>query len=156
MYGVTRIDSFEGVALISFKKIPADTKLLADIFQHYAQNNINLDMISQTSPISNHVSISFSCFESDMVKVLAISKQLKEKYPDLRPMVSSGNCKLYVYGEDMRQTPGVFARAMNCLSETTVEPQLVTTSEVDISLLVTAAQLDEAYSALRKAFEIQL
>lgn len=155
MYGVTRIDTFEGVALVSFKKIPTDTRLLADIFQLYARNDINLDMISQTSPISNHVSISFSCFEIDMVKVLAISNQLQSNYPDLRPMVSSGNCKIYLYGEDMRQTPGVFARAVEALSKTSVEPQLITTSEVDISLLVTAAQQDEAYTALKEAFEVE-
>lgn len=154
MYGVTCIETFEEVALISYKKIPSDPALLADIFGCFGREGINLDMISQTSPISDRVSVSFTCFDRDMVKVLAISKALSGKYPGLQPLVASGNCKIYLYGEEMRRTPGVFARAMECLGKAGVEPQLVTTSEVDISLLVTAARLEETRDALKEAFQV--
>lgn len=155
MHGVTRIDVFEGVALVSFKKIPLDTGLLADIFRQFGDSGVNLDMISQTSPISDRVSVSFTCYGADMVKVLAVSKGLRESHPELLPMVSSGNGKLYLFGEEMRSTPGVFARVMDCLNRAGVEPQLVTTSEVDISLLVADARLDEAYAALKAAFAVE-
>ena len=62
MYGVSNIEAFDQVALISFKKIPCQASLLAEIFDAFARNGINLDMISQTSPISDRVSISFTCF----------------------------------------------------------------------------------------------
>lgn len=154
MFGVSKIDAFESVALVSFKKIPAETTLITEIFQYYAEHGINLDMISQTSPLSDRVSISFSCFEQDMVKILSLTKSFAETHPDLRPLVSSGKSKIYIFGEEMRQTPGVFARAMAALSKTTVEPQLITTSEVDISLLVPSVQLEEALDALKAEFQV--
>lgn len=152
MYGVTRLDTCEDIALVSFKKIPLSLPLLAAIFEQFAQNSINIDMVSQTAPTGHNVSISFTCLGSDMVQVLAITNSLSESHPQLRPMVSSGNCKIQLFGEEMRSMPGVFARAIRRLSETAVEVQQVTTSEIDISLLVSAAHFDEAVTALSDAF----
>lgn len=152
MHGVTKIETFDEVSLVSFKEIPHQTGLIAEIFQHYAQHKMNLDMISQTAPTGDQVSLSFTCYTNDLVDLLSISNALQDRYPHLRPMVSSGNCKIYLFGEEMRQTPGVFARAMECLHQVQVEPQLVTTSEVDISLLVPSAHTQKAATALKEAF----
>lgn len=154
MHGVIRMDTSEEIALISFKKIPSSLSLLSDIFGEFADRGINIDMISQTAPTSGHVSISFSCLDSDMVGVLQISKLLQEKYPEIQPLVSSGNCKVQLFGEEMRITPGVFAKVMSTLRNTQVELQQITTSEVDISLLLGAVHLEEAAKALKAAFEL--
>lgn len=154
MYGVTKLDTSEDIALVSFKKIPLSLSVLSDIFERFAAAGINIDMISQTAPTSRHVSIAFTCPDEDMVKVLEISKALSDRYPDMKPMVSSGNCKIQLYGEEMRDASGVFARALKGLSETSTELQQISTSEVDISLLVGAAHLEEAISALKEAFEL--
>jgi len=154
MYGVTHMDVCEEIALITFRKIPCHLPLISDIFARFATHDIVIDMISQTSPAGEFVSISFTCMESDMVKVLEISKELSQKYPQLKPMVSSGNCKIQLFGEEMRTASGVFARALSALAGTAVEVQQVSTSEVDISLLVTAVHLSEATQALRKSFAL--
>lgn len=154
MYGITKIDTCEDIALVSFKKVPLSLQVLADIFRQFADAGIIIDMISQTAPTSRHISISFTCRDGDMVKVLEISKALNEKYPEMKPMVSSGNCKIQLFGEKMPEEAGVFAKVLECLSATAVELHQVTTSEVDISLLVGSAHLEEASSALRKTFDL--
>ena len=156
MYGVTRIDVCEEVTLISFNNIPLDTPLLSDIFTGFAQADIVIDMISQAAPIGDKIHISFSCMDSDMVKVLALSKELQAKYPGMKPLVTSGNCKLQLYGEEMRHTPGVFAKMLSALSglEEAVELKQITTSEVDISLLVLESQREDVLRVLKLAFEI--
>lgn len=155
MYGVTKIDVIEEVALISFNKIPVDIPLLAEIFTSYGRENILVDMISQTAPVGNEISIAFTCMDADMVKILQLSRELRVKYPQIRPMVTSGNCKIQLYGQEMRSTPGVFAKLLECLSGLSVELKQVTTSEVDISLLVSEAHLAEAFAAVKKAFEVE-
>lgn len=154
MYGVTHMDITEGIALITFRKIPCNLPLISDIFGRFAKNNIVIDMVSQTSPAGEFVSISFTCMESDLVAVLEISNDLNHKYPQVRPMVSSGNCKIRLYGEEMRDAPGVFARALAALTPIRMELQQITTSETDISLLITAVHCDRASAALRESFSL--
>ena len=154
MYGVTRIDVCEDVTLISFNNIPLDTPLLSEIFTGFAREDIVIDMISQTAPVGDNVNISFSCMDSDMVKILRLSRELQAAYPGIKPLVTSGNCKLQLYGEEMRHTPGVFAKMLSALSGLTVELKQITTSEVDISLLVLASQREEIFAALKEAFQI--
>jgi len=105
MYGVSSILTLEGVALISFMKLPHDLGLLNDIFGGVSKEGVSIDMVSQTSPLSGNISVSFSFQEDDMVKVLTVVNMLKEKHPDMKPVVSSGNTKLTLSGEEMRTTP---------------------------------------------------
>lgn len=155
MFGITRIDTIEEVALLSFNDIPLDLPLLADIFTGFSSAEINIDMISQTAPVGDRISISFTCMERDMVKVLALSKELQAKYPRIRPMVSSGNTKIQLYGEEMRETPGVFAKLLESLTGLDVEIRAITTSEVDISLLVPEARQERVLDAVRAGFRVE-
>ena len=155
MYGVSKIDVIEEVALISFNGIPLHLPLLPEIFQGFADEEIVIDMISQTAPVGDTINISFTCMDRDIVKVLQLSKELGERHAGIKPMVTSGNCKLQLYGAEMRTTHGVFARLLTCLSGLDIGIKQITTSEVDISLLVGAPDLDRALEAVRKGFQVR-
>ncbi|MDL2233139.1 ACT domain-containing protein [Ruminococcaceae bacterium OttesenSCG-928-L11] len=152
MYGITRIDTIDEVTLVSFPSIPVDLPLLAEIFTAVADEDILIDMVSQTAPVGDKIGIAFTCMDSDMVKVLELTRQLQAKYPKIKPLVSNGNSKIQLYGEEMRVTPGVFARMLSCLAGLDIEIKQVTTSEVDISLLVSEADLEQSVDALAKGF----
>lgn len=154
MNGISSLETSENVALISFKKIPDDLAFLSGIFERFSSEGIVIDMISQTSPISGNVSISFSCLEKDMVKILKITNELSSRQPQIKPMVSSGNCKLRLSGEEMREASGVFAKVLSCLSKTSAELLQITTSETEISLLVPSAHLEDTVNALTGEFSL--
>lgn len=154
MRGVSRIDVTEEVALVSFSRIPLDLAFISEIFASFSRNGIILDMISQTAPVGDNCSISFTCLDADMVKVLSVSKDFSTRHPSVVPLVTSGNCKIQLYGEEMRATHGVFARAIAALAKTGIEIKQITTSEVDISILVCAMHLDAALEAVKTAFGI--
>ena len=59
-----------------------------------------------------------------------------------------------LFGEDMVTSCGVAARALNALAMAGIEVLLITTSDLDISLLVHAENEDAAYEALKKAYEL--
>jgi aspartate kinase len=92
--------------------------------------------------------------ESDMVKILRVIRELGESRPDIKPIVASGNSKITLSGDEMRVTPGVYARALTALSNAGGELIQVTTSETEVSLLVPAHDLDAAYAALSEEFKI--
>mgnify|MGYP001783124615 FL=1 len=70
------------------------------------------------------------------------------------PLISVGYSKLNLFGEEMVTSCGVAARALNALAMAGIEVLLITTSDLDISLLVHAENEDAAYEALKKAYEL--
>ena len=154
MYGVSQIDICEDVAVITLGNMPLDPALAADFFEQLGRAGIIIDMVSQASPVGERVSLAFTCLDADLRGVLDMTKQLSQAHPGISSMVSAGNVKVQLFGEEMRRQSGVFARALRALAGAGAEPQLVTTSEVDISLLLPAACLPEVQTALQKAFNI--
>ena len=154
MHGVSRLSLQEDVALISFAKIACDTAVLSDIFDCLAGHGVNVDMVSQSAPVNGSTNLSLTCAGSDMGKILSLMGELKVLHPELTPLVVSGSCKISLFGLEMQSAPGVFARAVAALRGLPVELRLVTTSEVDISLLVDSLGCDEAVAALSKAFGV--
>lgn len=151
--GIPTISLSEEVTLVCFPQIPADVELLSDIFTRFAQGGINIDMVSQASHLGSFVDVSFTCADSDMVKILEITNQLSSQYSQLRPMVSAGNAKINIEAESMTNTPGIFATAISSVSKTAAHLKMITTSDVDISFLVDTAHAKEAANALQQGFQ---
>jgi aspartate kinase len=66
-----------------------------------------------------------------------------------------GNCKIAFYDADMVGTPGVAARVFSILSDAGVQIMLITTSDVDISILVNSHDLPLALEAVCGAFGVE-
>jgi len=155
MNGVTQITVTEDVALITFSKVPNDLKTLAHIFQVVSDAGVNIDMVSQTTPQGQFVSFSFTVCSGDTVKVLSLVNSLKNHADGIKPMVSTGNCKIQLYGEEMPRLQGVFAQVVAAVAKTEAELNLVTTSEVDVSLLLAPAHMEDAIAALEVQFGVK-
>jgi len=84
----------------------------------------------------------------------AISAVNLDKDAKTSPLISVGYSKLNLFGEEMVTSCGVASRALNALATEGIEVLLITTSDLDISLLVRAENEDAAYDALKKAYEL--
>jgi aspartate kinase len=154
MYGVSKLTVTENVSILSFYKMPDDGKLICLLLERLDKAGINIDGISQTAPHSHHVNLSFTVQDKDLVPTLTAANELSREYPDLKPMVSSENCKLQLFGEEMRYMHGVASSAISAVSAAGVDIRLITTSEVDISILVSGSRMEEALNALKNRFVI--
>ena len=139
----------ENVAVLSFEKAPATIHFLSGLFTRVAKAGINVDMISQTAPKGSVNTLSFTVTDEPVPGVLAV---LNEMNAGIRPMVSTGNVKIALYGEEMPSKVGVAAGAFALLNEAGIDILLITTSEVDISIVVTSANSDAAYAILKKEY----
>ena len=151
---ISKISITYNVALVTIENIPNNTKLVSDIFNTIAQQKINIDMISQAPPFRGSVSISFSLPSDDLVKALSALNNFKKNIKDLQIEIDAENTKLQVYGEAMRDIPGVAAGLFTILAKEGVEIKLVTTSEVDISYLIYEKDVDKAINAIKKEYNI--
>ena len=149
---VTKLNITYNVALVTVDKLPNNTRLISDIFNTIAQKKINIDMISQAPPFRGTMSISFSLPADDLVTALSALNGFKKVVKDLQIEIDADNTKLQVYGEGMRNIPGVAARLFNTLANEGVEIKLVTTSEVDISYLIYEKDVDKALHAVKQEF----
>ncbi len=151
---ITKITPTEGVTLITLEAVPSNIGFLSDVFGAVSNEEINVDMISQTAPTGNTVTVSFTVSDDDMTKVLYLIKKVSAKYPNIRSLVSSSNVKLSLFGEALPEHFGVAAHAFKALSKNGVDILLITTSDVDISILIPQASYDFALVALKEAFGI--
>ena len=84
----------------------------------------------------------------------AISAANLDKDAKASPLISVGYSKLNLFGEEMVTSCGVAARALAALAGANIEIVLITTSDLDISLLIRQQDEDAALEALHKAFEV--
>ena len=143
---IQSISVTEDVTLVSLQDSPADIGLISDLFTEISKNNIDVDMISHTP------NLSFTVSDEDIGKMLEITAKLRDIYPDMKLTLRSGNCKISVFGEEMRGTPGVAVKVFYALSRANVEVSMITTSEVDISLLVDKHFVEPAIESLEREF----
>ncbi|HOO26259.1 MAG TPA: hypothetical protein PKW24_06565 [Clostridiales bacterium] len=141
----------QDVTLISLNDSPADIKMIAKIFEMISGAGIDVDMISQTPPNGSLSSLSFTVSDKDFGKVLEIAASLRELNPEIKISVSSGNCKLSLFGESMKGKPGVAAKVFSAVSSVNADIRMITTSEVDISLLLAKVDLENAIAAIEKS-----
>lgn len=151
---ISQITTEENVTLITLDNIPANTQDIARIFSAIGKSRVNIDMISQTSPYKGSVNISFSLQDEDLFTVLKTLKSFKADYEDLRIDINSNNVKISLFGEGMKTTPGTAAKTMELLAQNDIDIQLITTSEVDISYLISAADKDKAVKCFKEYFNI--
>ena len=150
MYGVSKINIEPSLMMISVQDVEFKGNSLARYLQIFADNGVVVDMISQSAPHGTTIDFSFTASSSDLPLVMkAISKDAKAS-----PLISVGYSKLNLFGEEMVTSCGVAARALNSLAMAGIEVLLITTSDLDISLLVHAENEDAAYEALKKAYEL--
>ena len=79
-----------------------------------------------------------------------MTNEIRSRYPTLKPIVSSSNVKLSLYGEDFPKYTGIAAQVFQVLASKGIELLLITTSDVDISLLVSSADHYKAEAALKE------
>lgn len=144
------IDVFDDVTLIILQNIPANMSFVTEVFEKIAAMEVDVDMISLTPPKSSMTSLSFTVSDDDLVKILGYTSKLNDG--TIKPIVSSGNCKISVSDAAMENCPGVAAKIFAQAAKAGADVRLITTSESQVSLLVTKSDFDATYSALQAAF----
>lgn len=137
----------DDITLITLQNIPADIDFVSEVFEKIAEMDVDVDMISLSPVQSSMTSLSFTINDDDLIKILGYTSKLNDG--SIKPIVSSGNCKISVNDPGMENCPGVAARIFRCAADVGTDIRLITTSESQISLLVTKSDFDSAYAAIQ-------
>lgn len=152
---VTSMSTVYNVALVTVDNLPTDMSVISSIFTRIAEEDINIDMISQSPPYRGKINISFSMPTDNIAKVIALLNTYKNTVPDLRIGIDSDSTKISVFGQAMKEIPGVAAGLFRLLAANEIEVKLITTSEVDISCLIYDKDTDKAIRAIKQQYGIK-
>lgn len=145
------ITVYEDVTLITLQNIPADISFIAVVFDKIAGMGVDVDMISLSPVQGERTALSFTIKDEDLVKILSYTSKLDDG--SVKSIVSSGNCKISVNDDAMENCPGVAAKVFALAAQAKTEIRLITTSESQISLLVTKSDFDSAYAKIQEIAE---
>ena len=125
------------------------------IFGPLAKGNINVDMILQNiSQDGKFANLSFTLPRADLEKALKILKKDKSKI-GYKKIISSNNIsKISVVGVGMRSHAGVAQTLFDTLGKNKINIQVITTSEIKISILIGEEHTDLAVKKLHQAFKL--
>lgn len=142
----------DNVTLVTLHKIQNQIKVISEVFALVSQKKINVDMISQTAPYMETVSISFSIEESAVSHIIEILSLLKEKAPELKTDIVSNLSKVVIQGEEMKTASGIAAKVFLALNELDTDLISITTSETEISFLVDESKVNAVLEKLESEF----
>ncbi|WP_413451522.1 aspartate kinase [Georgenia phoenicis] len=141
---------------ITVKGVPDVPGAAARLFAVVAGAGANVDMIVQnvSSASTGLTDISFTLPEADGPATLAALRAAASDlgYADLRYDDQIG--KLSLVGAGMRSHPGVSAKLFGALSDAGINIEMISTSEIRISVVTRAEVLDDAVRAVHTAFEL--
>jgi aspartate kinase len=92
--------------------------------------------------------------KGDAEKALAIVSPIAENIGARECVINTGMGKVSIIGSGMLNTPGYAARMFSTLSAQGINIQLISTSEIRITVIIEEARVKDAVRALHKAFEL--
>lgn len=153
MTGAT-VTSTSEITLVTLQNCSADVSFLADVFERIATLGVNVDMISLAPTQGAFTSLSFTIADEDLGKMLEFTSELQSRH-EIKMIVSSGNSKITVSDSRMKNTPGFAAAVFQAAARVSTDVRIITTSDDEVSLLVTFADFNETLSAIEQAMKEQ-
>ncbi|HWH25562.1 MAG TPA: aspartate kinase [Pseudolysinimonas sp.] len=141
-------------AKITVVGVPDVPGKAADIFTSVAKTGANIDMIVQnvSAAATGVTDISFTLPQAEGEKVLAILRAEQPALGFASLQYDDQIGKLAVVGAGMRTSAGVSAQLFRCLSDAGINIEMISTSEIRISVVTRADTLHEAMRVVHTAF----
>lgn len=117
--------------------------------------NIDVDMIIQNASVDGLTDFSFTVPRGDYSRALQILENVKSHIGARAILGDNRICKVSMVGVGMRTHAGIASRMFRTLSEEGINIQMISTSEIKISVVVDEKYLELAVRVLHKAFDLE-
>ena len=143
-------------AKITIVGVPDRTGVAARIFQSIADADINVDMIVQnvSAAATGLTDISFTLPKTEGANATSVLNKIQGEIGFQSIQYDDQIGKLSLIGAGMRSHPGVTATFFACLSEAGVNIEMISTSEIRISIVCRASDVEKGVRAAHTAFDL--
>jgi aspartate kinase len=149
---VTGIAYARDEAKVTVKRVPDRPGVAAAVFGPLTEANVNVDMIVQNVSDDGTTDMTFTTSEVDLVRAIAALDRAREAIGFLQIVTDRNVAKISVVGVGMRSHAGVANTMFRTLADKGINIQVISTSEIKVSVLIGVEYTELAVRALHTAY----
>lgn len=143
-------------AKVTIRGVPDKPGVAYQILGQVAEANIDVDMIIQNQGTDGTTDFTFTVHRNEFNKTMDLLKNTIQGSVGAREVAGDTNvCKVSIVGIGMRSHVGVASLMFKTLSEEGINIQMISTSEIKVSVLIDDKYMELAVRALHKAFDLE-
>jgi len=151
--GVAYDKDIARVSVIAVRDIPG---VAHKIFKLLADSDINVDIILQSIGRNDTKDISFTIAKSQLTETVDLINHNLDNIGAAGVSFSQDVAKVSIVGAGMANHPGVAATMFGALAEADINIHMISTSEIKISCLIRADEVEKAVQAIHKSFDLDI
>ena len=140
-------------AKVTIRGVPDQPGVAARLFEPMAREGINVDMIVQNVSSDGATDISFTVPKASLDAAQEIASSVAREVAARGVEVDRDVAKVSLVGAGMKSHPGVAAQVFRTLADAGINIEMISTSTIRISCVVSASDVDRAVTALHAEFE---
>ena len=139
-------------AKITVRRVPDRPGVAAAVFGPLAEANVNVDMIVQSTGADGTTDMTFTAGKSDLARAVKVLEEARHDIQYGELLTDSEVVKISVVGVGMRSHVGVANTMFRTLSDRSINIQVISTSEIKVSVLIGIEYTELAVRALHGAY----
>ena len=152
---VTGVAYSKDEAKITLIDVEDKPGIAAEIFNKLAESSVNVDMIVQNNFIERKMTnLTFTVPMIELERSIKLLNDLKQKINFSKVLEEKNLSKVSIIGSGMRNQPGIAAKMFDCLSKNNINIEVISTSEIKISVLINREKTEKAVSELHSTFNL--
>lgn len=126
----------------------------AAVFSTLAEADISVDVIVQNTSVDGLSDLTFTINRSEIDRAIEVTEVIANTLGAFEVTNSVDLAKISIVGTGMQNVPGYAARTFQALSDAGINIDLITTSEIRITCVISETRLEDAARVLHKCFEL--
>ncbi len=139
-------------AKLTLQQVPDRPGVASRVFSTLAEENINIDMIVQNVSADGRTDISFTLPRGETMKARGVLEPLADEIGAAGVRVDEDIAKVSLVGAGMKTHPGVAAKMFGALSAAGVNIEMISTSTIRVSVVVSRDDVETAVQAIHAVF----
>lgn len=139
-------------AKVTIQGIPDHPGIAADVFGSVASAEINVDVIVQNVSEQGYTDITFTVPRSDFATTMKLLNATCKRMKARNVMGDDTVAKVSIIGVGMRSHTGIAKKMFDTLAKESINIQMITTSEIKVTVVIEEKHVDQAVRSLHTAF----
>ena len=142
------------VAKVTMVAVPDKPGIARSVFDPLSSSNINVDMIVQNVSHDGTTDLSFTTSRADLAAARPVLEKIRAEIGARALEIDENVAKVSIVGAGIQNAPGYAARMFGTLADAKINIQMISTSEIRITCIVSESDAPRALQALHDAFDL--
>ncbi len=142
------------VAKITVQGVPDRPGIAARVFEPLAAADVSVDVIVQNASVDRATDVTFTVKRTDLRRAIKITQGVADELGAKGVSTADNLAKVSIVGTGMHDVPGYAARLFRTLADAGINVEMISTSEIRITCIVSEDKVGEAARSIHSAFEL--